>query len=74
MLSTQETLAFATRTEQSKSQVNCLTVEEIDKRMERDGFPEMRWLWKRFIKSSSSLSDIDDATVERSRGKHMGQS
>ena len=31
MISTQETMDFANRTEQSKSQVNCLTVEEIEK-------------------------------------------
>ena len=72
MESTQETFGFAIPTEQSKPQGNCLTVEEIEKRMERDGFPEMRWLWKRFIKSGSSLSGLDDAAIEHSRTRHMG--
>jgi hypothetical protein len=72
MLSTQETLAIAARTAQSKSQTDFLTVEEIEQRMEKDGFAEMRWLWRRFVKSAASLADIDDAAVERSRRRHMG--
>ncbi len=48
-----------------------LTIAEIQKKMQESGFPEMEWLWKRFLKLGIGLSEINDADVEHSRLKHM---
>ncbi|MBI4387532.1 MAG: hypothetical protein HY582_00610, partial [Candidatus Omnitrophica bacterium] len=46
------------------------TQEEIDERMTKDGFPELRFLWNHFKKLKIDLQNIDEAKLEKMRVKH----
>jgi len=48
-----------------------LTLEEIDSRMQNDGFPEMEKPWKIFKKTGVPLEEVDDAKVERMHLQHI---
>lgn len=51
---------------------NDCTVPEIESRMAIDGFPEIRWLWRRFVNSTSDLNGIDEDSLAELRRRHMG--
>lgn len=48
-----------------------LTSAEIDKRMKRDGFSELRWLWESFKALGLGLYQIDEEQLSRESSRHM---
>ncbi len=47
-----------------------LTIAEIDERMEKDGFPELKFLWKKFKSLKIDLNKINEEKLERARIAH----
>ena len=48
-----------------------LSVEQIEDRLARDGFPAMCWLWQHFRRSGQDPERIDAAALAAARTRHL---
>jgi hypothetical protein len=48
------------------------SIEEIDARVRAEGFPELRWLWRKFRRLGVRLADVDDEQLQLLRLAHTG--
>ena len=47
--------------------------DAIEARLRSDGFPELTWLWRRFVRSGMALDEIDEQDLADRRRRHMGR-